>query len=169
MCSLLFWVIWMLSKQLRATPSARKKDKHDLTVDPSLTCSVRLMHARFYFDSTGEHMCFNIVFSLRRFCELWRANENSLFIFWAKKMAKDKNLKRKSAPVVKKATNEWLDETIEPSDEEEVCNYLFLSLLNNLRLFFEVRQALVNWIILNFEWTFAECYFEWSRRWEQWR
>lgn len=51
-------------------------------------------------------------------------------------MAKDKNLKRKSAPVVKKVTNEWLDETIEPSDEEEVCKQLNIPLLNNLRLFF---------------------------------
>lgn len=58
-------------------------------------------------------------------------------------MAKDKNLKRKSAPVVKKAANEWLDETIEPSDEEEVCSYLSISLLNDLRLFFEVRHLLV--------------------------
>lgn len=39
-------------------------------------------------------------------------------------MAKNKNLKRKAAPVVKKAHNEWLDETIEPSDDDEVCIYL---------------------------------------------
>lgn len=58
-----------------------------------------------------------------------RASENNLFILRAKKMAKGKNLKRKAAPVVKKAHNEWLDETIEPSEEEEVCTR-FISLMN---------------------------------------
>lgn len=50
-----------------------------------------------------------------------RASEDSLFIFKMKKTAKGKNLKRKAASVVKKVQNEWMDETIDPSDEEEVC------------------------------------------------
>lgn len=36
-------------------------------------------------------------------------------------MAKEKALKRKIVPLKKKLHNEWLDETIEPSDSEEVC------------------------------------------------
>lgn len=61
-----------------------------------------------------------------------RANENSLFNFEAKKMAKNKNLKRKAAPVVKKAHNEWLDETIEPSEDEEVCSCLFTVVMSSV-------------------------------------
>lgn len=65
---------------------------------------------------------------------------NTVYLFLGEvKMAKDKQLKRKAAPIVKKVSNEWLDATIEPSDDEEVCIYSFDCLHSIAH--FEVKRA----------------------------
>lgn len=102
-----------------------------------LTGAVCRMHAciLLFWQPRRSHVC-SVYFDCVN-C----ACERKQFIHFPSEeaMAKGKNLKRKAAPVVKKAHNEWLDETIEPSAEEEVCTHSFHWW--NWHLRFEVKHA----------------------------